>query len=99
MMGPTNANPRNTVMTPAASTTVGSDIRPIKIVNGVATAVANDLALDNAVVHLNGVAQVINSELSVTTPTPASALVRNIILSTNAPTSADGNNGDVWIQY
>lgn len=27
------------------------------------------------------------------------AQVRNIIMSTSAPTVADGNNGDIWIQY
>lgn len=25
--------------------------------------------------------------------------VRNIIMSTQAPTATDGNNGDIWIQY
>lgn len=25
--------------------------------------------------------------------------VRNIIMSTSAPTAADGKNGDIWIQY
>lgn len=27
------------------------------------------------------------------------AQVRNIIMSTSAPTVTDGNNGDIWIQY
>lgn len=27
------------------------------------------------------------------------AQVRNIIMSTSAPTASDGNNGDIWIQY
>ena len=27
------------------------------------------------------------------------AQVRNIIMSTSAPTATDGNNGDIWIQY
>ena len=34
--------------------TVGSDTKPIKIVNGVATAVTNDLAVDSAVMHNTG---------------------------------------------
>ena len=29
----------------------------------------------------------------------STAQVRNIILSTSAPTSTDGNNGDIWIVY
>ena len=33
---------------------IGSDTKPIKIVNGVATAVTNDLALNSAVVHKTG---------------------------------------------
>lgn len=33
---------------------VGSDTKPIKIVNGVATAVTNDLAVDSNVVHKSG---------------------------------------------
>lgn len=27
------------------------------------------------------------------------AQVRNIIMSTSAPTAADGKTGDIWIQY
>ena len=32
-------------------------------------------------------------------PTPATNAYRNITISTSEPTSADGSNGDVWIQY
>ena len=32
-------------------------------------------------------------------PTPATNAYRNITISTSEPTSADGNNGDIWIQY
>ena len=35
----------------------------------------------------------------VSSPDPASSLVRNITISSSAPTSSDGNNGDIWITY
>ena len=37
--------------------------------------------------------------VQVTAPAPGSSLVRNITISTSAPTSSDGNNGDIWVQY
>lgn len=37
---------------------------------------------------------VAQSNTNYTTPQ-----VRNIIMSTSAPTAADGKNGDIWIQY
>ena len=79
-----------------------SSSNPVKS-GGVYTALSAK-ADDNAVVKLNG-AQVINDDkqftgkVTVTTPAPSSALVRNITISADAPTTADGNNGDVWIQY
>ena len=38
----------------APKSSVGSDVRPIKIVDGIPVIVANDLALDSAVVHNSG---------------------------------------------
>ena len=29
----------------------------------------------------------------------STAKIRNIVFSTSEPTSADGNNGDIWIVY
>lgn len=57
---------------------IGSDTKPVKIVNGVAVAITNDLALDSAVVKKSG-AQTISGNLTlnnavyyINTTTPAS---------------------------
>lgn len=36
---------------------------------------------------------------TMTTASTSSAGVRNMTLSTNAPTSGQGSDGDVWMQY
>lgn len=36
---------------------------------------------------------------SVTTASTSSTVVRNITVSTSAPTSGQGIDGDIWVQY
>jgi hypothetical protein len=36
---------------------------------------------------------------TVTTANTGQAAVRNTFVSTNAPTSGQGNDGDIWVQY
>jgi hypothetical protein len=67
-------------------TTYLSDIKRLELYNG--TSWVN--AAGAVVSQTNGV---------VTTATEGSAVVRNITLSTAAPGTADGMNGDVWLQY
>lgn len=81
MMGPTNAktvysvNGKKGVVTLGqadifgASTNTGTDTKPVKIVNGVATAVTNDLATDSAVVHLAGAETIPGAKTFSATPT------------------------------
>lgn len=44
-----------------------------------------------------GAVNVINGQ--VTTASTSSNVVRNITVSTSAPTSAQGSDGDIWVQY
>lgn len=44
-----------------------------------------------------GAVNVLNG--TVTLADTSSTVVRNITVSTSAPTSGQGNNGDIWVQY
>lgn len=59
--------------------------------------VKTNLGITDANIGDGGTATGIMVALSNTSYTTAQ--VRNIILSTQEPTSADGNNGDIWIVY
>ena len=80
----------------SSSANAGSDLKPIKIVNGQAVAVTNDF-VDTASAQIIGGDKTFTGQIAVTAPALASALVRNITISNQAPTG--GSNGDIWIQY
>lgn len=47
----------------------------------------------------NQVVGQVNGRMTTATTTSGTQVVRNIIISTSAPTSSDGSNGDVWFRY
>ena len=49
-------------VTKLGTASVGSDTKPIKLVNGVATVVTNDLAVDSSVVHIAGSTEYITGD-------------------------------------
>ena len=55
--------------------------------------IANDAQID--VTKISGAVKAVNG--TVTTASTSSSVVRNIMVSTSAPTG--GNNGDVWLVY
>lgn len=60
MIGPTNALTVTGTVDPG-SVTVGSDLKPVKLVNGVATAVANDLVSTTGTQNITGLKTIVNN--------------------------------------
>lgn len=61
----------------APASNVGSDVKPIKIVNGQAVVVENDLALDSAVVHNTGYQNVDGGIVALRNPYEASFISKS----------------------
>lgn len=94
MIGPTNANPKNTVMTPSASTSVGTDTKPIKVVNGVATAVTNDLVSTSGIQTVAGTKTFSSSPVVPDVPADAHSAVNKTYADTKASTVETSITGD-----
>lgn len=66
-------------------------------VNGKTGAVVLDAA-DVSAVPVSGTTMT-GALVAQTNTNYTTAQMRNVIISSSAPTSSDGNNGDIWIQY